>query len=300
MFVGLDFASDENSLDPHMVDIGKIKEIKLMNGLFDELIAKNGSNFTYDKLRDEWKFEHILLAKFNGDLNAGNVNFVNMTVQDIVIKKRKTNDLNGWQRVASVPYDKNKIKEYEFYDKFSESFEEYEYAFVPIMPQDIEGEYITDTVWSEFEDIFLSEKDNHYKIRYNVDHGSSERITKNATFEPMGSKYPIVVSNGDTNYEKGNINALVLSEKNIHELNPKQEMLYRKELTNFLTNNKPKVLKKSNGELYIIKVVDNPSIQYLNELQGVLANISFSFVEIGENTENDLMRNGLLERTVIR
>lgn len=283
-----------------MLDIGDISKIKLLSGIFDEIMVENGSSIPFDKDRKEWRYGTILLAKFQGDLNAGNVNFIDMAVQDIVIKKRKVEEYGNWTRVASIPYDKDDIKEYEFYDKYSESYQEYEYAFVPTMPQGIEGEYITDTIMSEFEDIFISDKDKHFKLRHNIDFGTSEIATNNAVFEPLGSRFPIVVANGDTNYMKGGLNALVMSEEDLELMNPRQQLEYRKGLTEFLTNNKPKVLKKPNGELYVIRLVDSPSVNYLNNTRGTLADISANYVEVAENTEGDLIRNGLLDGSVVR
>lgn len=300
MLIGYNFASDGDSLNPHMVDVGKIKRVNLFQGVFDELMVDNGNNFTYDTTKQEWRYESVLLARFQGNLNAGNVDFTNMTVADIVVKKRKMDDLTGWQRVAKTPYDKNNIKTYEFYDDLSESFQEYEYAFVPVTSQGIEGDYIKETVFSEFEDMFMIDKDNKYKLRYNINYGSSERVTENALFQPLGSKYPIVVSNGMTNYEQGSVDTLVLSDKSLLKLHPKEETKYRKQLVDFLTNNKPKILKNGNGDFYMIKVIGNPQINKLNELSGALANVSFSWVEISNIDENSLLRNGLLDKSVTK
>ena len=248
MIIGLDFASDENSLSPHIVDIGKLTEVKIKRGVFDEIMVKPKSHYVYDSIRENWEDITYLLARFQNDLNAGNVDFINMTVQDIVVKRRKKDDLTGWTRVATIPYDKYKVKDYEFYDKYAESHQEYEYAFVPTMAQGIEGNYITADVYSEFEDTYIVDKDKSYRLGFNMSYGGSERVTHNGIFEPIGSQYPIVVSNGATNYEKGSLNALIMTDKGVDNLNRREEMEYRKELINFLTNGKPKILKNGSGE----------------------------------------------------
>lgn len=299
MIVGLDFASDMDSLEPHRVDIGKIEKLRLFSGVFDELSISNDGDSTYNTNRESWTYSSLIMAKFNGNLNAGNVDFEGLVVSDIVVKRRKIEDLSGWQRVAKTSYDRENIQTYEFYDKSNESHQEYEYALVPVTAQGIEGDYITDTIWSEFEDVFVLDKDKHYRLRYNINRGSTERVTKNALFEPLGSKYPITVSNGATNYNKGSLDTLLVSDKSLLGLNPREEVRHRKTLMDFFSNNKPKIFKDGNGEIYVIKIMDNPSISFVNELQGVLGSVNFNWIEIGENSENDLVRNGLLDKSVV-
>lgn len=297
MIIGYNFLSDEDSLDPMYLNIGNVKKIKLASALFDEFSLLNGLQSTSSS-KSDWSVYNLLLAKFQNNLNAGNVDFTSLIVATLKIKRRKIEELNNWYTLQEVDYVKDQT--YEFYDNLNVYGQEYEYAIVPTTSSDIEGEYITNTILSEFNSAYICEKDINYKLLYNLSYDDTTRVRKKAIFEPIGSKYPITVSNGLINYEQGGFKALVLSnetESGYGNINKTKEISHRKVLLDFLTNGNTKVLKDFNGNVWMIQISDNPIVSYINELSNALANISCRWVEIGSmDSKSDLYYNNLIER----
>lgn len=299
MFIGYNFLSDEDSLSPTMTNIGEISKVKVQNGLFDELKIDNDNDNTYSSNKESWLYKTVLLAKFEEDLSAGNINFADMTVTKLRLRRRKIEDLSDWWTITEVPYNNESQLSFELFDYMNESNQEYEYALVPVTEGGTEGNYITNQILSEFESSFLLDKEKSYKLFYDLEYSRTERISPSAKLEPIGSKYPIIVKNSELNYEQGSLKALTLSsetENNYGEINRKQEVKHRKALLDFLTNGKAKILKDSNGNIWCVSIVDTPSIEYKNELNQALASTSFNWCEIGDiEDKNDMYNLGLIE-----
>lgn len=299
MFVGYNFISDENSGDPSQVDISTIHNVKIQNGIFDELLINQESNSNYNTNKETWSIYTRLLCTFSGNLLAGNVDFAGENVEYIRVKRRKIEDFEWWT-LTDIPYDD--ILDFETFDFLAGSNQEYEYALLPVLADGTEGDYITSTIFSEFYSTFIVDKDKSYKLFYDLEFGNTERVTKTGIFEPIGSKYPIVVSNSQLNYERGSINATILSpdiENNYGKITPKKEVEYRKAILDFFTNKMPKLLKTHNSEIKIIMIVDNPNpnIEFFNDLNQEIAKISLSWIEVGDSqNKEDMYYANLIER----
>jgi hypothetical protein len=294
MFLGYNFLGDTDSLSPTYNDIRQIEKLRLQNGIYDHIDVQKG-NQSLSTIKNDWTVYNILLATCDGNLNGGNVNFAGMIVKKLRIRRRKIDDFENWYNLKEFDYDPN--KQYEFYDNLTESNQGYEYAIIPVTETGEEGDYITSTVTSLFDGAFLCEKETSYKLLYNMEYSDTTRVRPSATFEPIDSKFPIVVRNGNINYEKGSLKALVLSEateESYGEIDRKQEVIHRKALLDCLTNGETKVLKDSNGNYWVIQIDDNPSVSYLNELSQGIAEINISWVEVAENTKADLYAENLI------
>ena len=297
MIIGYNFLSDEDSITPTYLDVGNIKKIKLTNALFNEL-----SLFTnlqeISSTKSDWSAYNLLLAKFQGNLNAGNVDFTNFTVATLKIKRRKSEELNNWYTLKQFNYVSNQSNE--FFDNLNVYGQEYDYAIVPTTSSNIEGEYITNTIFSEFNSAYVCEKDVNYKLLYDMNYDDTTRISPVAVFQPIGSKYPLTVRNGLINYEQGGLKALVLSQETeslYNGINRVKEISHRKTLLDFFTNGNTKILKDFNRNVWMIQISDNPQVSYTNELSQALANISIKWVEIGSiDSKSDLYYNNLIER----
>lgn len=297
MIIGYNFLSDEDSINPMYLDIGNIKKIKLTNALIDEFSLLTGIQNT-TSIKSEWSAYNLLLAKFQGNLNAGNVDFTNLTVATLKIKRRNIEELNNWYTLKQLNYVANQSDEY--FDNLNVYGQEYEYAIVPTTSSDIEGEYITNSILSEFNSAFICEKDVSYKLLYDMNYDDTTRIKPVAVFQPIGNKFPITVRNGLINYDQGGLKALVLSqetEDSYSEINRIKEVSHRKTILDFLTNGNTKILKDFNGNAWMIQISDNPQVSYVNDLSQALANINIKWVEIGDITsKNDLYYENLIER----
>ena len=295
MIIGYNFLSDEDSLTPSYINIGNIYKMIVSNAIYDEINIIDDGQYVFNINKSNWDYNNILLCVFQNNLNGGNVDFTDKTVSFLKIKRRKIEEFD-WQDLHSFVYDKNAI-DYEFYDKYVESGQEYEYTILPVTSDGTEGDLINiKNIISLFDGVFLINKDNMFRLIYNLEYNSTERVMQNEEYTPIGSKYPIVVNNGDIDYEKGSLKALVITEDSeTGVIDRRQEKLLRKQLLNFLTSKKPMLLKDGNSNIYIISILGSPSIDYINELNQGLAHISFNWVEIGDsNDTQDLTNNGLL------
>jgi len=295
VIIGYNFLSDEDSLTPSYINIGNIYKIIVSNAIYDEINIIDDGQYVFNINKSNWDYNNILLCVFQNNLNGGNVDFTDKTVSFLKIKRRKIEEFD-WQDLHSFVYDKNAI-DYEFYDKYVESGQEYEYTILPVTSDGTEGDLINiKNITSIFDGVFLINKDSMFRLIYNLEYNSIERVMQNEEYTPIGSKYPIIVSNGDIDYEKGSLKALVITEDSeTGAIDRRQEKLLRKQLLNFLTSKKPMLLKDGNSNIYIISILGSPSIDYINELNQGLAHISFNWVEIGDsNDTQDLIDNGLL------
>ena len=295
MIIGYNFLSDEDSLTPSYINIGNIYKMIVSNAIYDEINIIDDGQYIFNINKSNWDYNNILLCVFQNNLNGGNVDFTDKTVSFLKIKRRKIEEFD-WQDLHLFVYDKNAI-DYEFYDKYVESGQEYEYTILPVTSDGTEGDLINiKNITSIFDGVFLINKDSMFRLIYNLEYNSIERVMQNEEYTPIGSKYPIIVSNGDIDYEKGSLKALVITEDSeTGVIDRRQEKLLRKQLLNFLTSKKPMLLKDGNSNIYIISILGSPSIDYINELNQGLAHISFNWVEIGDsNDTQDLTNNGLL------
>lgn len=294
-FVGF---SPIKNIATNQLDIGAIDSVILTNGIYDEIKADRNGDLEYSTVKEVWGVFTRLLATFDGNLNGGNVDFQQKNITAIRVKRRKVDDFNNWWTLVDIPY--NAELSFETFDYLTESDTEYEYAFVPLTSDGTEGLPSTNTILSEFDGTFIADKKNSYRLLYNLSYGNVTRTTSSAKFETLGSKYPIVVNNADINYEEGSITALVLSTDTVQNngvINKKKEVENRRALLDFLTNKKSKIIKDSNGNMWLCIIIDNPSIEYLNELNQAIANIQFSFVQIGNHeSREDMYYNDMIER----
>ena len=297
MIIGYNFLSDEDSINPMYLDVGNIKKIKLTNALIDEFSLLTGIQ-NISSIKSEWSVYNLLFAKFQGNLNAGNVDFASISVATLKIKRRKTEELNNWYTLKQLDYVANQSDE--FFDNTNVYGQEYEYAIVPTTSSNIEGEYITNSILSEFNSAFICERDVSYKLLYDMNYDDVTRVKPVAVFQPIGSKYPLTVRNGQINYEQGGLKALVLgqeTEASYGTINRVKEVSHRKALLDFLANGNTKILKDFNGNAWMIQVSDNPQISYVNDLSQALANISIKWVEVGSiDSKSDLYYENLIER----
>lgn len=292
IFCGFAFCAGKYTLDRTPTYINNINSITLKNGIYDELfVTKKDMSYTKE-MQEEWDFDTILHAKFNGDLLAGNVNFALDSIDSVVIKRRIVGE-NNWISIIKVKIDKPEDFNFSRLDKYVRANTEYEYALVPVI-NGVEGNLNINKVLCEFEGIFIMEKD----ITYGSVADISMATTKNrptSIINPLNSKYPSVITNGLNNYYSGNTSALFIEDKDYnYNWNFFNSRKYREDILDFLCNGKAKILKHFDGRMFLISVVDNPTMD--ESISNFYPKISFSWVEIGDSENpDDLYNNNLTD-----
>ena len=213
MFIvcGYNFFRDENALNPSPLNNTIFKSTKLQNGIFSHWYVTKDVNSPYSSEEPTlWEYLTVMDANFDGTLQAGNVGYILDNIDGIKIKRRKKEEYN-WITLDYVSAEElGTTLSFTLNDNLNQSDVEYEYAFVPVF-QGIEGNYITNTIKSKFNGVFICDAESIYKFYTNVSYGTNERVQQIGVFEPFGRKYPVVVSNALLNYETGSFKGDILN-----------------------------------------------------------------------------------------
>lgn len=271
-------------------------KLELKNMIIDEIYIDEDITipYTIDK-PDGWNYRTVIDSKFNNSLEGGSVQANNFQIEKVRFQRRLTDEVE-WQDVGEIEYKPHDQLLYEVIDKNIQNDFEYQYSILPITATVLGNRVVSDGIVSEFEGIFLSDKNNNYRLLYNIKTDSMQHNISTAILEPLNSQYPIVID-GNLDYRSGGIKALFVStetaNRNDGKVTIRAEKLGRDRLMKFLKNRKPKVLRQPNGEIMLVRIVDKPQEEYINNVTGI-ASVSFKFVEIGGMDSETLKANDIL------
>lgn len=286
MFVGYDFLEDGK--DAFLDTSNNVTEhyrTDYTNMIMDEFNLRNNTNFPLTGEKDIWWPDNVMLGEFNGNLEAGSVGLEGLEVTAIRLKKRKQGELS-WKQIAEIPYSGSQIT-YSAIDQYLEPQEEYEYAIIPVSA-DVEGNYSTSSISSVFEGCYIYDHNQMYRLYYNFELGDVIRITPNSTIETIGgSKYPIVVYNGDVTYNTGSVKCTLIANRN-DDVDQREEKRLREKVDQFLSNRRPKIIKNADGLYKLISITGDVTLSPHSSVLG-LYDLSFSFVEIGDINDKDTL-----------
>jgi len=271
-------------------NIGTPTEIKLQDSIVDELYIKTDTSTPFSTTKETWLPSTVIKAPFIDDLHGGNMNLAGLTITELRFKRRKIDSLE-WLHFATIPFDP-KQNIYEVIDRMIESYEEYEYAITPYSTG-IEGDYKTAQIEATFDDCFIFDKNNNYKLMYNFELSEIPYNIPSSQIETLGSKFPIIVYNSDLNYRSSSIKCMLVSDRTILDgsvISGKDEKILRTNIMAFLTNKKPKIIKDASGN-FIMILVSNPKIVPNNSLNGLIYDLSFDFIEIGDSFDEQTLIN---------
>lgn len=298
MFVlcGYDFMKDKNALNSPPTLVPKYNNVTLTNGIFDHWYTTNDATSDIStNIPKEWDILTIMNANFDGNINAGNMEYAISEIDGFKVKRRKYNEFD-WITLKYIPVSELDNLSFVFNDTLAASGCEYEYAFVPVIG-DVEGNYVSNTIASKFEGVFICDQGTIYKFFAGVRYGTNQNVQKVGVFEPYGRKYPVVVSNGLVNYQSGSVSGTVLplDYTQTGDMNRNEIAKEKQELFKYLTNKKAKILKDWNGNLFLICIVNTPTAEYNNDYGMGKIDVSADWVEIGDaNNQKDLYRNGMV------
>lgn len=292
LIIGLGAFGDETSLFNTLVPANNFERIEVTDVIIDEIYMGEETD-NYNTEKQEWGFDTVLIGKFAGSLECGNVENRGMPIEKLVFKKRLKTELE-WQDMIIFDYDLL-TNIYSHIDYIVQSTEEYEYMIAPYT-SGVMGTSIFDEILCAFDGTFIVDKEKSYQIVYDLEYGNITYNIPHAVIETF-SPYPTTIYSGQTKYKSGNIQALILSSETVDSstINARQERLTRDDFLKFINDKKPKILKDYGGRHYMISIfesVESPK----NELGQAISNISFSWVECGDaNNIIDLINNGFIE-----
>ena len=294
--VGYNFCADGNALDPTPTNINDITYTKVQNGIFDHFNVSRDTSFDYNSIiPTDWDMNTLMNADFAGNVSAGNVAQVAAGVTSVRVKRRIKGTFN-WITIREIPVSKPEDLSFVITDNLNAYNVEYEYAYVPMM-EDVEGNYIVESILSKFEGVFICDIDTVFKFYAGVEYDTNDAIQQVGVFQPYNRKYPIVVSNSIMQYQTGSIGGWVLPEdyEDTHVFDRSKIVKEKEVLLNFLMNKKPKILKDMNGNNWLVYFTGNPSVTYDNNYGQGMLKVSANWTEVGDpNDKTDLYENGLI------
>ena len=295
-FVGYNFFADQNALNQAPANVDAITSTQISNAIFDHFnVTQNTSTLVSTTIPTAWDYDTIMDAGFNGDINAGNVDFLVEEISAIKIKRRIQGTFD-WITLNTIPINSIDDLTFAFNDLLNADYVTYDYALVPIM-EDVEGDYIINSILSQFNGVFIGDYSTIYKFFYDVQYGTNARNQQIGTFQPLGNQYPIVIANGLLSYESGTVSATILNDdfEDTGAIDPPAIVEKKTIIKDFLTNKKPKILKDWNSNVWLCIVVDSPQVTYKAGSGMAIPQVQFNWVQIGDaNNQADLYNNGIL------
>ena len=294
--IGYNFCADGNALDPTPTNINDITFTKVQNGIFDHFNVSRDTSFDYSSIiPTDWDINTLMNADFAGDVSAGNVSQLAAGITSVRVKRRIKGTFD-WITIREIPVTKPEDLSFVITDNLNAYNVEYEYAYVPMM-EDVEGNYIVESILSKFEGVFICDIDTVFKFYAGVEYDTNDAIQQVGVFQPYNRKYPIIVSNSIMQYQTGGVGGWVLPEdyEDTHVFDRSKIVKEKEALLNFLMNKKPKILKDMNGNNWLVYFTGNPTITYDNNYGQGMLKVSAKWTEVGDpNDKNDLYENGLI------
>ena len=289
--------ADNDTIALTPTHVNNITYIRLANGLYDCLyITKETDSDPSMDCPSEWDFDTIFHADFNNSTNAGNVDWNLRTVTHLLIKRRNTEKFR-WNTIA--------VREVRTLEDFTEGLRgndytnachvEYEYAVVPVFHGLEEGTYYTTFVDSEFNDIFIVEKNCIFGTPATDGYCDTTRRIPSSINETIHNRYPTYIRNTVSNYDKGSCKGMFieLDDENCDlVVDDALRIPYQRKIMDFLADGMPKILKHFDGRIWLMIITGDPTDTADTTYQN--RNISFEWAEIGDyNSERDLYYTNL-------
>lgn len=270
-----------------------IDKVTLQNCIVDDLFITNDISNNIIPISEDWTWDTILHANFNGNLLGGNIDITLDQINYITVKYREYGK-TSWIKLIDVPISKSDDLSFERYCKWCRGNDtSYDFALVPVSPSGVEGNYNINTIISNFNDLFIMSKDKTF-------HGINETITptrnQNITvLKPLSGKYPILISNDELDYNTLSVKCMfITTENNIYDKLGAGK--YRQQAIDLLNSKIPLLIKMYDGRMWLIGVTDNISDDASNYNYERYTMTSFNVCEIGDaNNEDDLRDNGLID-----
>lgn len=291
MFLGTTFFSGKHTLLSPTTNITNFEKTTLLNGIYAHLFLSEKPNLSIENVNDDWGYDTKLNAKFDSNLEAGNIDFSTKNTDTLVIKTREVGSLE-WKTIYTVPITKDSDFNFTINYPYSRNMSSNEYMLINTM-NGIEHSYVIAECSTNFDGFYIVDKDNIYGTMYNIEPTDTTQNINNSILELLNSVYPTVVNNSDVNYTTGVTSGCFLKlNLETQEVDVSNGVSYRKDIMDWLCNKKAKILKLEDGRIYLIKIHGKPTDTDAGHRD--LRKITFEWVEIGDvNSCRDLYMNNL-------
>ena len=173
-----------------------------------------------------------------------------------------------------------------------------EYALVPVLDGDVEGDYIINGLKTKFSCVTIADAHNTFDIRANILYNGDIQNAPMATYTPLKGKYPIIQKNSDIEYWSGSITVTLLGYnfEETKKIDRNDVIQQTNDFCEFLNNMEAKIIKDWNGKIHLVRFIGNPSVTYNNMYGNGIAQVTANWVEQGQfDNQEDLYYNGLVD-----
>lgn len=296
-FIGYHALGGPGCLNSAPSQVDGITQTKIQGAIFDHMNMTHNTNTEYGTtIPTQWDYDTIFDADFEGNLSAGNIDILIEQISAVKIKRRVSGTFD-WLTLETVPVNGPEDLTFLFIDTLNRYGTSYDYALVPIV-EGIEGQYIINTVFSEFNGVFIGDAESTFRFLYDVEYTTGARNQQTGTFAPLGRKFPVVIANGLSSYDSGTVSGTILNDDfdTTGVIDGVKANERKDRIKEFLTNKKPKILKDWSSNIWLCFIVDSPQITYRSGSGLRAPSIQFNWVQIGDaESQEDLYNTGLLD-----
>lgn len=295
MFIlGSMFLGADGSYAPTPTGVEDINYFSLGVGEYEGICASTDLSLeeTY-AVKESWDMNTIFAGSYDENIHLSNVDFTLSTVSQLAVKKREKNTF-PWTTIFVQDIHKTEDFTIAGIDIFNAGNTAYQYALIPMLNGNEGNYHITEAV-SDFDGLFLLEKDKMYGTILDITCDTA-RNHHGIRQESLYSRYPKAIYNSCANYETGTVQGYFCKyDVNKGTFYPEDSVRYRKEFVDFLTNGNPKILKLSDGRIWLVNIDEN-TISDTEDGHLLHRKTSFGFFESGDyRNEQDLYEANLID-----
>lgn len=272
-----------------------IGNVYISRGLYDHMDITQDTTFDFSTEKRDWDYQTRINCDFEDNIMGGNLLIPFKELEAIRIKRRKSNTFD-WITLKEIV-----IKDYDdltimLEDYYLPSDYDADYAIVPILSNGVEGNYIIRSITTNYKVTIIADSENVFKLS-NVTYGGSIQNTVIGTYQPLKGLYPIMQKNSELKYYSGSITCNMLGYNHIEgkPLDRKDIAKQTDDYCNFLNNDRAKILKDWNGNIYLVRFMGSPSIAYNGNYGNGYVQVAANWVEQGKyDNQKDLYNGGLV------
>lgn len=280
-----------------MTEVFPLTRLRLDNGIYDHLDVTSDVTSEFTTIKPSWTYYTRMDCDFNGNISAGNIKSSVADLKYIRIKRRKKGTFN-WVTLKQYDIEDivnlQKITE----DYYVPSGYDAEYALIPVMEGDIEGDYITNSIVTKFNCVTIADQNNAFVLRANILYNGDTKNAPTGLYTPLKGKYPIVQKNSEIDYWSGSISATLLGYhfEDTKRIDRNDIVQQTNDICEYMNDMNAKVIKDWNGQIHVIRFTGSPTIAYNNMYGNSVAQVTANWVEQGQfDNQNDLYENGLVD-----
>lgn len=226
----------------------------------------------------------------------------------IIQRGSSSNNYSYWENLFEFNLNNENILEKSFRDFTIEQGKEYRYALIQVNNYGVYSKRITQkgSIYSDFEDVFLSDGKRQLKVRFNTKVNNFKTDILEQKVDTIGHKYPYIIRNGEVAYKDFQISGLISKisdeesiflsldnldsndfETNLTPENYYYERQFKLEVLDWLNNGQSKLFRSPAEGNYIVQLM-NISLTPTDSIGRMLHTFNCNAYEICEYSIENL------------